>query len=241
MKSAPFLLRAVLFAAMISTGCCTWAAEPQAQPRKELIEKDDFDGDLSQWVVEQGPGGTVHLDQGALDIDDAKGCTVWFKKKFSGPVCIEYEATMIQAGGANDRVSDLNCFWMATDPKYPEDIFVQSQSRGGSFKKYDFLRLYYVGYGANENLTTRFRRYPGDGSRPLLSDQDLREPKFMNVPNQKVKIQLVADGSQVQFFRDGELIFNFQDPNPLLEGWFAFRTVRNHMKLEHFRVYRLVH
>ena len=62
------------------------------------------------WVVEQMPGGNVGIENGTLEIDDAKGCTVWFKHKLSGPIMIEYEATMIQLGGPNDYARDLNCF-----------------------------------------------------------------------------------------------------------------------------------
>lgn len=207
----------------------------------QLLHQDDFDKDLSQWVVEQAPGGTTRLAKGLLDIDDVGGCTVWFKEKLAGPILIEYEATMIQNGGANDRVSDLNCFWMATDPQHPDDLFINSQKRGGDFKKYDPLRLYYVGYGANENKTTRFRRYPGDGTKPLLPEHDLKGDKLMNIPNQTVKIQIIADGGRIQYLRDGETIFNFADKSAFEGGWFGFRTLRNHMKIAHFRVYRLAH
>lgn len=212
----------------------------------ELLAHDDFDRDLSHWVVEQTPSGTTRIKEGRLDIDDGAGpndkggCTVWFKQKFAGPILIEFEATMIQRGGPNDRVSDLNCFWMAIDPRHPDDLFAESAKRAGNFPAYDPLRLYYVGYGANGNTTTRFRRYPGDGSRPLDPGKgELLDAKYLNVPNRPVKIQLVADGEHVQYLRDGEVIFDLIDPAPLREGWFGFRTVRNHMQIDHFRVYRL--
>lgn len=222
--------------------------KPLLVPNKtgELLYKDDFDKDLSHWVVEQTPGGKTKLIDGKLDIDDAAGptdkggCTVWFKEKLSGRVLIEYDATMIEQGGPNDRISDLNCFWMAIDPKHPEDLFVESKERGGAFKKYDGLRLYYVGYGANENATTRFRRYPGDGTRPLDKEKgDLRDAKFMNVGNKTAKIQLIADGERIQFLRDGEIVFDMTDKAPFREGWFGLRTTRSHMKIDNFRVYRL--
>ncbi len=230
--------------------CCALllsTAALAASPRtSDLLARDDFDRDLSQWVVEQTPGGTTRLKDGQLEIDDGAGpndkggCTVWFKQKFSGAIMIEYEATMIQQGGPNDRLSDLNCFWMAIDPKHPDDIFAESAKRAGSFAKYDPLRLYYVGYGANGNVTTRFRRYPGDGSRPLDPGKgELLDAKYMNVPNRPVKIQLIADGERVQFLRDGEILFDFTDKAPFREGWFGFRTVRSHLKLDNFRVYRL--
>ena len=251
-------MKVSLFTATILFGCLCLiqAADPVAstspdlQGKKEvweLLAKDDFDRDLSQWVVEQTPSGTTKVVQGTLDIDDGAGpndkggCTVWFKRKLSGPIKIEYEATMIQQGGANDRVSDLNCFWMAIDPKSPDNLFAGSKERGGAFKKYDGLRLYYVGYGANGNTTTRFRRYPGDGSRPLdKTSGDLRDAKYMNVPNKTVKIQIIADGEKIQFLVDGEMVFDVRDKEPFREGWFGLRTTRSHLKIGSFRVYGLV-
>ena len=209
-----------------------------AEEKPRVLYEDDFGADLSQWVVEQANGGATALKNGQLDIDDAKGCTVWFKEKLAGSVMIEYEATLIKRGGKRDRVSDLNCFWMAIDPKNPEDLFA-NKNRGGKFKNYHPLRLYYVGYGANNNTTTRFRRYPGGGSRPCLPEHDLRDKKFMHKPNKTIKIQIIADGGKIQYLRDGDIVFDFLDKNPFREGWFGFRTVRNHMRIDNFRVYRL--
>ncbi len=222
------LILALLCGAPIA-GFCTEAT---------LIHQDDFDRDLSAWVVEQAPGGTTTILDGQLILDDANGCTVWFREKLTGSIRIEFEATLIQQGGPNDRVSDLNCFWMATDPAHPDDLFANSKTRAGLFKNYDALRLYYVGYGANENKTTRFRRYPGDGTKPLLPEHDLSALKFMNVANRAVKIQLIADRGRIQFIRDGEVVFDFSDPAPFTSGWFGFRTVRSHLRLDNFKVYR---
>jgi len=135
----------------------------------------------------------------------------------NSPVMIEYEAIMIDEGGRRDRVSDLNCFWMAIDPDYPEDIFAD-KSRGGRFPNYHPLRLYYVGYGCNNNSTTRFRRYPGSGERPMLPEHDLKDPEFMLQGNRTMKIQLIADGKKIQYLRDGEIIYNFVDEDPYLKG-----------------------
>ena len=52
---------------------------------------------------------------------------------------------------------------IAENPASPDAIFANSDQRGGDFTKYDALRLCYVGYGANHNKTTRFRRYKGTG------------------------------------------------------------------------------
>lgn len=206
--------------------------------RGELLYQNSLD-DSSNWVIEQMPGGSTTIENGVLEINDAKGCTVWFKEKLSGPIIIEYEATMIKNGGPNDNARDLNCFWMAVDPKYPTDIF-RDTSRGGQFRDYDSLRLYYVGYGGHRNTQTRFRRYNGLGERPLLPQHDLSRPEFMITPNKAHRIQIVAIGGRTQYIRDGEVIFDFKDYQPYQQGWFGFRTVSNHMVVKNFRVTRAI-
>jgi len=211
---------------------------PPSGHELSILHQEDFDGDLSQWAVEQQPGGTVAIIDGKLEIEDAAGCTVWFRPKLDGPIMIEYVATMIDEGGPNDRVSDLNCFWMAIDPENPDDILADT-GRNGLFSNYDSLRLYYVGLGGHNNTKTRFRRYVGDGSRPLLPEHDLSGSQYMNTANTPALIQIVADGSTIQYYRDGELIFDFEDSEPYTEGWFGLRTVNNHMTVDNFRVYRI--
>jgi len=210
------------------------ATEPAA-PLGAILHRDDFLGDLSQWVVEQQPGGTVAIEKGKLVIADAAGCTVWFRHRLEAPVVITYKVRMSSAS----RVSDLNCFWMASDPARPDDLFAADHVRDGRFATYDTLRTYYVGYGGNTNTTTRFRRYDGTGARPLAPEHDLDAKEFLLEPDREYHIMLIAtaDG-RVQFMRDGEVIFDMHDPEPLTQGWFGFRTVHSRMEVSDFRVRR---
>ena len=188
--------------------------------------------DSAQWIVEQQPGGTVAIRGDGLDIDDAGGCTVWYRPKLTAPVVIRYEARVLSTG----RVSDLNCFWMASDPRRA-DLFAPGHGRDGKFATYDPLLTYYVGYGGNDNTTTRFRRYDGSGARPLLPEHDLSAAKFLLVPDHAYRITLVAgaDG-RVQFIRDGEVVFDWKDPAPLRSGWFGFRSVDSRIEVSDFQV-----
>jgi lysophospholipase L1-like esterase len=215
------------------------ALKQTKQTTQEVLYQDDFEGDLSNWVVEQMPGGTVRVIDGKLEIEDNKGCTVWFKKKLEGPVMIEYDAFIIKEGGPHDRGSDLNCFWMAQDMQNYDNLFAGSEERGGKFTNYDPLRLYYVGYGANHNSTTRFRRYVGTGQRPVLPEHDLSDEQYMLKYNVPIKIQLIADGERIAYLRDGEVIYDIHDPKPYTDGWFGFRTVDNHLTFDNFKVYRI--
>ena len=204
----------------------------------ELLVGDDFGHDLVQWQWELDKGGAVSARDGSLEIDVPGGCTVWMKTPLNGPVLISYEATMVSAGGANDRVSDLNCFWMAQDARSPGNIF--GVSRNGKFADYDQLLCYYVGQGGNSNTTTRFRRYIGEkGNRPLRPEDDLTAKEFLLVPNAVCKIQLVAAGSVIEYFCNGRRLFSYEDPQPYTSGWFALRTITSHFKVKNFRVHRL--
>lgn len=188
------------------------------------------------WIIEQQPGGKVQFNNNVMEIIDAKGCTVWFKYKLNAPIQIEYDATVIDRKGSFDRVSDLNCFWMANDPKNPNDFFKDSKNRQGIFPNYHELTQYYVGYGGHDNTKTRFRRYDGNKERPLLPEHDLNDKKFMIVPNKKLHITLIVNKNQVRFLRNGEIIFDLKDENPYSNGYFGIRTVENHMKIENLKI-----
>lgn len=198
-----------------------------------LQHAENFAGPLDQWVVEQRPGGTVETEEGRLVINDANGCTVWFRPRLHAPVRIRYTAT----ASSRSRVSDLNCFWMASDPERPDDLFHPAHNRDGSFASYDGLRTYYVGYGGNDNSTTRFRRYDGTGARPLAPEHDLRKPEHLLKADHPYQIELVVEGNRVQYLRDGEVLFDLTDPAVLTAGWFGFRTVRSRLEITDFTVW----
>ena len=70
----------------------------------------DFRQGLAGWQVEAEQPGQISATGGVLDIDAPAGATLWWRQRFEGPVTISYQARAVSAGGANDRVSDLNCF-----------------------------------------------------------------------------------------------------------------------------------
>jgi len=192
----------------------------------------------AEWKIEQVAPGTATQQAGELVIRDTGGCTAWWSERLVAPVEISYDATVVTAGGKTDRLSDLNCFWMAQDPRSAAAPFAAGQARTGKFPDYDSLLTYYVGYGGNNNSTTRFRRYDGTAARPLLPEHDLSEKKFLLEPNRTYRIRLVARDGRAEFYRDGELIFWFTDPSPLTAGWFAIRTVRSHLVIKNLKIRR---
>ncbi|WP_162342929.1 DUF6250 domain-containing protein [Cyclobacterium salsum] len=203
-----------------------------------LIHREEFN-DLDHWKAEQQPGGTVVLNGGRLEIEDKAGCTVWFDKQLHQPVMIEFTATVIDEGGPLDRVSDLNCFWLATDPWHMNFFGDTSPHRVGKFSQYDSLKLYYVGLGGHNNTKTRFRRYSGDGQKPLLPAHDLSDEAYLIVPNVPNRIRIIVYNTTIQYWRNEQLIFNVYDASPYDSGYFAFRTVNNHLIIDDFNVYEL--
>lgn len=201
---------------------------------EHIVQIREFtDESLARWSVEQMPGGRVFVENGRLVIEDAAGCTVWFRDKLRAPVTIRYRATV----SSRSRVSDLNCFWMASDPAHPGGLIENAAGRTGKFEDYDRLATYYVGCGGNANTTTRFRRYDGAGAKPLSPEHDLREPRFLLEPDRSYLIELsVSEDGFVRYTRDGEVFFEFPDPAPLREGWFGFRTVHSRIEIESFEV-----
>lgn len=206
--------------------------------KAELIYENDF-SNLDDWKVEQMEGGKVEINKSKLEITDVSGCTVWLKQQFEGPIMIEYDAFVINENGPQDRVSDLNCFWMAKDPKSMDNLFENSERRGGKFSNYDSLRLYYMGVGGHFNTKTRFRRYKGNGERPLLPEHDLSDSKYLLTANELCHIRIIAYEGYVQYYRNNELLSDFVDKDPYTSGHFGFRTVNNHMTVDNFKVYKL--
>ncbi|MFS8202165.1 DUF6250 domain-containing protein [Streptomyces sp. CWNU-52B] len=211
-----------------------WASASDRRRRGRLVAHDDFRHGLGRWAAELQDGGSVTADRGVLDIDVPSGATLWFRRALRGPYVIEYTATPVSAGGANDRVSDLNNFWNATDARSPHDLF--ATPRGGALEEYDHLRTYYVGYGANTNTTTRLRRYVGEaGVRPLILDYT--EPLL--TANRPHRVRIVSNGSTVQWWNNGRLVLDYADPEPYTSGHFAFRTTWSHFAISDFRVWEL--
>lgn len=188
---------------------------------------------MSDWVVETSPAGKVSMDHGVMDIDVPDGTSVWLKQELKAPVVISFEVMAVSAGGPQDRVSDVNAFWMATDSDGSSPV----GERDGTFAQYDTLKTYYVGIGGNYNSTTRMRRYIGRrDDRPLLPQHDLADAKDMLVPNQWMTVTLIADGHGASVLRDGKTVFEMPDAEPYTQGWFALRTTKSHLRVRNVRV-----
>lgn len=204
--------------------------------RGATLHSDDFRHGLEQWVVEAQAAVTVTSEGGVLDIDSAEGITLWFREPLTAPVTIEYDVFAVAEGGPYDAVSDVNAFWMATDPAAPGGS-VLARRRNGTFADYDLIRTYYTGIGGNRNTTTRMRRYIGAaGNRPILPEHDRKDAAALLVPNRWMHLRLTGDARGATVERDGARLFTFDDPEPYTHGHFGLRTTRSHLRIRNFRV-----
>lgn len=199
------------------------------------------------WTIEsESPDYRVTFLHDTLEVTSPKGMTIWRNEHLEGRTVIEYDACLMDDGREGDRPSDLNCFWMASDPGAKDgSVFRRMKERHGVFRHSYTLQLYYMGYGGNSNTTTRFRRYhaeAGDmaesqalavGQLPAIL-QEYTDAAHLNVPNQWRHIRLEADGLRVRYFIDGQCIVDYRDPQPLTSGWFGLRTTWSRLRVANF-------
>jgi rhamnogalacturonan endolyase len=211
-----------------------------------IIFYDGFNSDLSNWVIEKESDETnITLKDSILEISTPKGITLWFNKKLEGNIKISYYAYVVKDTGKYDRVSDLNCFWMASDPLYPDYFFTRSEWRKGIFSRYYSCKLYYVGYGGNNNTTTRFRKYNGDfdafsknKNRPDII-KEYTDSSHLIIPNKWHFIEIIVNNNQIQYYFNNKLLFDYYDENPYNSGYFGIRTTENHLKIKKFVISKL--
>ena len=231
------LNRAALGVALLF--CLQAHAQPALEREGRLLFSEEFSGKLNEkrWRAEIDPVGQseVRTENGRLILNTAGGVTVWFETRLSGNIRIAYDWTVLVDSGRNDRLSDLNQFWMATDPRNA-NLFAPN-SRNGKFENYDSLSLYYVGFGGNTNSTTRFRKYHGNGQKPLL--KEYLDAAHLLKPNHTYHIEITVISGRTRFSADGETLFDWTDPQPLTGGWFGFRSTAARHAIDHFRVWQL--
>jgi hypothetical protein len=206
-----------------------------AQNRASLLFTDDFTKlDTSNWVSEITPlpNSTVYCKDGSLVLDTKGGVTVWYKKPLSGNIRIEYTRKILLEGNENDRLSDLNTFWMASDPRN-KNLFTGN----GLLESYDSLTLYYVGMGGNSNKTTRFRKYDGKGERILL--KEFTDSAHLLKPNTTYTIIIEVQGNTTRYAVNGETWFEYTDPSILKQGYFGFRSTKSRQSIDKINIYKL--
>lgn len=200
---------------------------------------------LSEWVIEdESDSASFTFLHDTLEIVSPKGLTMWYNRELSDNYKISYSISLRMDGRESDRLADMNCFWAASDPLHPESFFVRSEERHGIFKNYNSLNLYYVGYGGNDNTTTRFRKYHGkfDGTddslvKPLL--QEYTDEKYLLKPNNWYNIVIMVQNDVSHFLVNGEELFRLEDKEAYKKGYFGIRLLENRAQITAFSVEKL--
>ncbi len=215
----------------------TILASPAAQVSEEehnphhfsLRWSRDAQGEPLIWRGEQEDPLHTHLtlNDDALAFESAAGLTLWLDKPLVGNYRIAFTREVRLAGGAYDRLSDVNQFWAARDPQR-SNLF----TRRGQLNEYDNLALYYVGMGGNWNSTTRFRYYNGQGDRALLGEYT--DAAHLLQPGRQYHIVIEVAQGETRFWVDNTLYFSAHLSESSQAGYFGLRTVFSHQVIRDF-------
>ena len=197
------------------------------------------------WRVEsESPDYKVSFHGDTAEILSPKGLTLWRKNKLKADVAVEYDVCVMDEEREGDRLSDMNVFWLASDPE-AKDIWARADWRCGIFLRCYTLQMYYLGYGGNSNTTTRFRRYTGDARgvdsaayRPAIL-KEYTDAAHLLKANHWYHLRIETAGGRTTMSVDGEPVVSYLDPYPLTEGWFGFRTTWSRIRITNFRSYQI--
>lgn len=236
MKTHVTIKNILVFALAIIVFFLSLNSAAQKKEKATLIFFDSFTSilDTSLWKAEIAPlpDSRVYVQHGQLFLDTKGGVTVWLNKKLKGNLRIEYLRKVVVDSGPNDRLSDLNTFWMASDPRN-KNLF----TRNGVLEHYDSLEMYYVGMGGNTNSTTRFRKYRGNGNRALL--KEYTDKAHLLTANKEYHIVIEIIGNTVRYIVNGETFFEYKDPSVLKEGYFGFRSTKSRQSIDWIKIYQI--
>lgn len=203
---------------------------------------------LPGWYVEaeDEDSKVTVLADGTIDIIAPKGLTLWHSEQLAGNVIIDYDARIVVDSLCQEpwnRLSDLNCFWMATDPDADGgNVLLGAPQRNGVFLNQYALKMYYVGYGGNHNKTTRFRRYDGDKRgitvaehRPAIL-REYTDQLHLLKENKWYHVRLEQVNGWVSCVIDDEVLVDYLDSAPYTQGYFGFRTTKAHAQLKNLKI-----
>lgn len=195
---------------------------------------------LKNWTIEDhSANARIVVSEDTFDITAPKGFTLWYNQRLSGQYEIRYRVKVLMQGGQYDRLSDMNCFWAASDPLNPQNLFARSKWRNGIFQHYKTLNLFYVGYGGNNNSTTRFRQYFGTSAetddlkaRPVI--KEYTDKRHLLLPNQWYDIRICVMKDNISYYVNEEELFRLPIKGNTCDGHFGLRLMGNHVLFTDF-------
>jgi rhamnogalacturonan endolyase len=201
---------------------------------EKLLFQDDFASlDTNKWRIEKTASDSeiVTTKNNRLLIDTYGGATIFYTRELSGNVYISYKRTVLINKGKNDRLSDLNQFFMVREVKTD-----RLSKRNGGFAEYDSLNMYYVGMGGNYNTTTRFRKYE-NGNKKIIAEYT--DAAHLLQANHEYLIEIIFLNGTIIYKVDGNIFFEWKDNNPYTKGYFAIRSTRSRQEINDLKIYSI--
>ena len=220
---------------------CVITLTMEARESESGLNKRQFS---KYWQVEsEAPDYQISFRGDTCELLSPKGLTLWRKEQLKAGMTVEYDACVVDEGKKGDRLSDLNSFWLASDP-HAKSLWTRAQWRSGIFTRCYTLQMYYLGYGGNHNTTTRFRRYNGDeagvedaSKRPAILKEYTDDAHLLKANHwYHIKIESTPNG-RTRYWINNECIVDYLDPQPLQQGWFGFRTTLSRTRITNFKSY----
>ena len=149
-----------------------------------------------------------------MDIVSPDGLSLWYKERLTGNYEITYRVQVVVENGSYDRLSDLNCFWGADDPRHPDDFFARSAWRNGEFKNYNTLDLYYVATAVmimelrvSVNTMESIMEWTSAKIKPIL--REYTDAAHLLKPNHWYEVKIRVENGATTYAMDGEELFSF--------------------------------
>ena len=83
---------------------------------QSALNRRDFN---KYWRVEsESKDYRVTFRGDTCELLSPKGLTLWRRQQYDANTVVEYDAMVVDEGQEGDRLSDMNCFWLASDPRH---------------------------------------------------------------------------------------------------------------------------
>jgi len=249
-------MKASVFIILAALGVLPALAEAQDTSRQqqwrrgELLASEDFSGSLENWMAEGDVDARIEdgrLRFEATENAESKKGNIWWRRRFTGPVLIEFDYQSATAHG-------LTMFWFNSHGRGGADLL--SIERDGRYDDYvkGSINGYHVSFHRFDSGVSNFRK--SYGFHVLSSSPDPVPIDDLG----KHRVQIWADGGRIRMLVDGEPVHDFVDDGKLcIEGdaWLhdypcqgtgevfvgGYMGVRHTQKqvayYDNFRVYRL--
>ena len=219
----------------------------------KLLASENFSNNLNEWmsegaVVAEIENGKLRFESLAHDTLKVERGNIWWKKRFEGPILIEYEYRSATQHG-------LSMVWWFAHSR--NDTALLEQQRTGDYKEYIVGNMngYHISYHRNDSRKTNFRKSYGFH---LLSS--VVDPVPLKDTSRHT-IQIYSQENRFRFLVDGELVHTFTDTGqpcmmgdqwvhegpckgtgkPFTNGYIGFRHINEQVAYyDNLKVYRLL-